>query len=159
MLLSCVAALPNKKIVVDHWVFTMAKWENRQRPANERFCVDASLVLASQDQAAYLAKNGKYEHVQTPGKPGFTGVSLLDRAKVYGFHGGVTENLMRGCGNNLACVVSAWVKSPGHLKNIRTPGYTRFGAARAVNPSDPSKPIWVMMTGKRNNNAPCNPVV
>lgn len=139
--------------MVDRWVLESAQLMNQYRDKSEPFCLDSRLLKAAKAHAEYIVKNSDYDHIETEGKPGFTGTGVLARAKAQGFNRGVSENINKGCADDFKCTVNAWVNSKGHLKNIQKTGYTRFGIAKVPDPNDKYNTIWVMMTGKSDGDS------
>jgi uncharacterized protein YkwD len=83
--------------------------------------LDARLNDVAQGHSLYQAKTGKMSHY---GPGGNTFMDRLQEAGVYPQTGG--ENVAMGQ-RDVAAVMSAWMNSPGHRRNIQNSAYRRVG--------------------------------
>lgn len=128
------------------WAISLVRKLNQYR--SSPFCIDPRLTEAAHNHAFYASVNNYYSHTEFYGRQGYTGQDVGMRARAQNFHGGVGENMMKGCaGPNEDCVVSAWINSPPHFANIRNPQFTRVGVARVPHPYEHGKWMWVMVAG------------
>ncbi len=100
----------------------------RVRAGLRVLAVDARLDRVAQDFACLLARTGQFDHV------GPDGSTLGDRVRAGGYgYCLIAENIARGQ-RSVDEVLLGWVKSPGHLANIRRPEVIEigFGVAHAV---------------------------
>ena len=95
------------------------------QPLNE----DSDLARIARDHSCAMARQGFFDH-QSPG-----GETMGDRIRKAGKrYASVAENIARiEARDPAARAVAGWLKSPGHRKNIMTPGFTHtgVGACRA----------------------------
>ena len=83
--------------------------------------INAQLNLAAQGHSEDMARRNYFEHDNPDGK------SPTDRMRAAGYTGSRTgENIAVGQPTPKA-VVDAWIKSPGHCRNIMNGGYTEIG--------------------------------
>ncbi|TWH55007.1 Cysteine-rich secretory protein family protein [Dulcicalothrix desertica PCC 7102] len=102
---------------------------------------NGSLMNASQSHSTDMARTRKMSHT------GSNGSSMSDRATRAGYRWrGIAENVAAGQKSSRS-VVQAWLKSPGHCKNIMNPNYNEagLGLARGRN----NVLYWTMMFGRR----------
>lgn len=114
---------------------------------NQRFgaapplSANGSLMNAAQSHSTDMARTRRMSHT------GSNGSSMSDRAKQAGYKfRAIAENVAAGQKSSSA-VVQAWLKSPGHCKNIMSPNYKEagLGVARGSN----NVLYWTMMFGRR----------
>jgi uncharacterized protein YkwD len=109
-------------------------------------CWDTRLYEAARGHADYLAANQDvFEHTEQSGRPSFYGTTIGDRTKKAGYNGAVfiSENILKGCDNDVACAMNSWVGSAGHRANMESNEIDRFAVARTGN-------AWVMVFGKQS---------
>ena len=97
--------------------------------------IDPNLQRASEGHANYYKLNygdpnlaGMGLHQQTEGKPGFTGVSMSDRAKAAGYTGSVNENV--GLSGSMVWSTDWFIATINHRLTLIDPRYTHIGMAR-----------------------------
>jgi hypothetical protein len=97
--------------------------------------IDPSLQKASEDHANYYRLNfgdpnlaGMGLHRQTPGKPGFTGESMADRAGAAGYSGSVNENI--GLSGSMVRSTDWFIATINHRLTLIDPRYSHIGLAR-----------------------------
>lgn len=64
-------------------------------------------------------------HQQTPGRPGFTGADMLDRARAAGYGGWVNENI--GLSGSMMASVDWFIDTINHRLTLIDPRYTEIG--------------------------------
>jgi len=101
--------------------------------------INAKLQSAAQDYAEYLAKSGKFSHT-ADGSPG----SRVKQAG-YKYHA-VGENIAKGQSTPSA-VVSGWMHSDGHRKNILNKHYREVGFGVAKDKK--GRTVWVTDFGHK----------
>ncbi|MBA2453397.1 MAG: CAP domain-containing protein [Chloroflexia bacterium] len=101
---------------------------------------DRNLQASSEGHANYYRLNygdpnlaGMGLHQQTPGKPGFTGGSMKDRATAAGYTGSVNENV--GLSGSMIWSTDWFIGTINHRLTLLDPRYTHIGMA-AVNEGD-----------------------
>ena len=94
---------------------------------------DEALARIARDHSCAMARRGFFDHKSPDGE------TMGDRIRKAGTrYASVAENIARIDGPEPAGrAVAGWLKSPGHRKNIMTPGFTQSGvgacrAGRAV---------------------------
>jgi len=93
----------------------------RIRAGVKELVPDARLDDAAQAYACLLARTGHFDHIG----PG--GTAPDDRARAVGYKFcGVAENLAKGQ-QSVEQVLIGWVRSPGHLENLRRKGMSDIG--------------------------------
>ncbi len=102
--------------------------------------IDPNLQAASEGHANYYRQNygdpnlaGMGLHQQTPGKPGFTGASMQDRANAAGYKGYVNENV--GLSGSMIWSTDWFIGTINHRLTLLDPRYTHIGMA-AVDEGD-----------------------
>jgi uncharacterized protein YkwD len=99
---------------------------------------DRMLVSVAQAQCRLMIANGRIGH--SFGR----GTTLGDRVrKAGGSPRLIAENVARGQ-NSIATVMQAWMKSPGHRRNMLHPGMREFGIAQL---SNNGRPYWALVLG------------
>lgn len=99
------------------------------------------LAAAAQEQAEYLIKKKSISH------KGAWGSTPESRTKKHGYYWNwVGENVAKGQ-ESLEEVIKAWMKSPGHCRNIMEGHYTEFGAAVTIDKK--GQLIWVQVFGNK----------
>ncbi|MBZ8119679.1 CAP domain-containing protein [Roseovarius sp. LXJ103] len=95
-----------------------------------------ALTKAAAAHARDMAQNGFFSHT------GSNGSSIGDRARKarYGFCF-IAENIAKGQGS-LDQVMSGWMKSEGHRRNILSPNASEFALVRGEGE------LWVMVLGR-----------
>jgi hypothetical protein len=88
--------------------------------------LDPALMQSASGHANYVKLNGWGEtHNETPGKPGFTGADMQDRADHFGYNGWVNED-MAAIGDPVAAV-DGLMNTVSHRTPILEPAYTDIG--------------------------------
>ncbi len=115
---------------------TMVSLLNRERAGQGRGALveDARLSRAARDHAQDMVSNDYFSH------DGQDGSSFVDRARAAGYTCPAAENLAFGQRSE-AEVVSEWMTSAGHRRNILLGDATQFGVGRVGN-------MWVLMLGR-----------
>lgn len=94
--------------------------EQRKKEGVAALETDAELSDSALIRASEISTDGNFNHIRPDGSGCFTVIK-----GEYSFAG---ENLARGK-NDAAEIVSAWMASPDHKKNIMNPDFTRAGIA------------------------------
>lgn len=101
---------------------------------------DGKLEQAALYQARRMASFAKMGHSVGWGN-GFT-----DRLKQAGIRGPAAENVASGQ-RSTSAVFDAWMKSPGHRRNMLDPAFSHYGLAWATPESKPDYIYWAMVLG------------
>ena len=99
-----------------------------------RLVEDPRLSRAALDHAEDMVRNDCFSH------QGQTGSSFTDRARAAGYTCAAAENIAFGQRSEIE-VVTEWMDSPGHRRNILLRDATEFGIGRVGN-------MWVLMLGR-----------
>jgi uncharacterized protein YkwD len=100
------------------------------------------LMLAAQTQAEQSASLGKMAHVL----PGARYPRPEDRLDASGYPWrAFAENIAMGQ-RTMSDVIEAWMKSPGHRKNMLSPNYTEMGTGYATDES--GRAYYVQVFGR-----------
>ncbi|MHB2265488.1 CAP domain-containing protein [Aliihoeflea sp. PC F10.4] len=99
---------------------------------------DSELETAALEQAAHMARNGKMTHDTGRGR------DFAARMGGVTTNGAAAENLARGRFDT-ARVMSVWMNSPGHRRNMLDPRFSRFGLAYVADPTDAARRYWTMV--------------
>jgi uncharacterized protein YkwD len=105
--------------------------------------VDPTLTAIAAEHARRMATANTMTH-QLPGEPAFQR-RLTDAGFIPQTAG---ENVAAGQ-KDLATVLEAWRKSPGHNANLLLPGATKIGIAVSVAPGSKYKEFWSLEIGER----------
>jgi uncharacterized protein YkwD len=105
--------------------------------------VDPTLTAIAAEHARRMAAASTMTH-QLPGEPAFQR-RLTDAGFIPQTAG---ENVAAGQ-KDLATVLEAWRKSPGHNANLLLPGATKIGIAVSVAPGSKYKEFWSLEIGER----------
>lgn len=105
-----------------------------------KMTTNQKLEQAALYQAKRMASHGKMGHSIGWGN-GF-GARLIQA----GIRGAAAENVAVGQ-RDTAAVFDAWMKSPGHRKNMLDPVFTHYGLAWATPENNPRRIYWAMMFG------------
>ena len=98
--------------------------------------LDASLTAFAREQAQVMADKDKLSHD--------VGGSFSSRLESAGLaNGRIAENVSYGTYTEEAAIAQ-WRASPGHDKNLRMPGATRFGIAYAKSNGPKQRVYWAM---------------
>ncbi|MEE9375796.1 MAG: CAP domain-containing protein [Rhizobiaceae bacterium] len=97
----------------------------------------AGLQKAAKEQSVLMARKQKMAHTV-----GF-GHSFTSRLKRVGYRGLAAENIARGQ-KTLKRVLSGWMNSPGHRRNILHPRMRYFGLSAA---KSGGRNYWAMVLG------------
>lgn len=106
----------------------------RVREDKSRLIGDTTLDRIAQDYACLLARTGHFDHTGPDGSTPGT------RAEAGGYrYCRLAENLAKGY-MSIDTVLAGWVRSPGHLRNIRMDGVDEigFGVAYAAEGAEPA---------------------
>lgn len=101
---------------------------------------DAKLEQAALYQAKRMASYGKIGHSVGWGN------GFVARLRQAGIRGPAAENVASGQRSTRA-VFDAWMKSPGHRKNMLDPTFQHYGLAWATPENKPTYIYWAMMLG------------
>lgn len=100
----------------------------------EPMTIDPALQAAAEAHAEYYRLNygdpnlsGMGLHMETPGKPGFTGADMQDRAEAQGYEGWVNENV--GLSGSMLASLDWFMDTINHRLPIIDPRYTEVGLA------------------------------
>ena len=100
----------------------------------EQMSINPSLQAAAEAHAEYYRLNfgdpnlaGMGLHMETPGRPGFTGESMADRARAHGYGGSVNENV--GLSGSMEYSLEWFMGTINHRLPIIDPRYTDIGMA------------------------------
>lgn len=115
---------------------------NEIRKANglPSMATDPKLEQAALYQARRMAGYGKIGHSVGWGN------GFVARLRKAGIRGPAAENVAAGQPDTRA-VFDAWMKSPGHRKNMLDPAFAHYGLAWATPESNPRRIYWAMMLG------------
>lgn len=115
---------------------SMVSLLNAQRAAQGQNAVveNRRLSRAALDHAEDMVRNDYFSH------DGQNGSSFSDRARAAGYNCAAAENIASGQRSE-ADVVTAWMNSSGHRRNILLGDATEFGIGRVGN-------MWVLMMGR-----------
>jgi len=115
---------------------TMRTLLNRERTARGRNALveDSRLSRAARDHAQDMVNNDYFSHT------GRDGSSFSDRAQAAGYSCAAAENVAFGQRSE-AEVVSGWMMSQGHRRNILLEDVTQFGIGQVGT-------MWVLMLGR-----------
>ncbi|MFD1197863.1 CAP domain-containing protein [Brucella gallinifaecis] len=115
---------------------------NQIRKANglPLMATDSKLEQAALYQARRMASYGKIGHSVGWGN------GFVSRLKQAGIRGPAAENVAVGQPDTKA-VFDAWMKSPGHRKNMLDPTFHHYGLAWATPENNPRRLYWAMMLG------------
>jgi uncharacterized protein YkwD len=101
---------------------------------------DRNLETAALRQAGYMAGAGVMEH-----KTGL-GRDFVSRMKDVDTNGTAAENIARGR-FDLDRVLTVWMHSPPHRRNILDPRFSRFGLAYVTDGDRSAARYWAMVLG------------
>lgn len=116
---------------------------NKIRAANNLPLLQSEQKLqqAALSQAQLMARHSKMGHSIGWGN-GFAA-----RLKKAGIRGVAAENVAVGQ-KTVAAVLSAWMNSAGHRKNLLDPSFTRYGLAYASPATKPDYRYWALILGR-----------
>jgi uncharacterized protein YkwD len=125
----------------DPIVFTQAVSEVRND--GKQLIWSQELADAAKLHAEDLMRTGRAEHI------GSDGSLPADRAQKAGWPNRyVGENLAAGYpASSMMVALDSWVKSPGHLANIKYPGMTHVGAGCSISKDSTYVVYQVMLIG------------
>lgn len=91
-------------------------WINHQRAKHrlKPLRLDNKLIRAARDHSAHMARSGRFSHT------GSGGSTFVVRVKRAGYSAPLSENIAYGYRTGPE-VVNAWMRSPGHKRNILNP--------------------------------------
>ena len=110
----------------------------RYRPA-EPLRPKTSLLRAAQQHATGMAKRNFFSHGG--------GSTPWGRAAEMGFRGALAENIAAGR-STAKSTVRAWVRSPGHCRNLMSARYNKIGVGYDYVRSSRWGHYWVMVVGR-----------
>jgi uncharacterized protein YkwD len=102
--------------------------------------VNSNLLWAARGHSKYMAQTGRFSHIGTGGS------TFVSRAKAAGYTAARSENIAWGY-SSARDIVNAWLKSPGHRKNLLDCGAKTF-AVGVVFSAD-GKPYYTQDFGSR----------
>lgn len=106
-------------------------------PAVPPLALNARLIAAAQGHATDMANANYFDH------EGRDGSSVADRVTAEGYAWrAVGENIAAGQRTTQA-VMTAWLASPGHCRNLMSADYTELGVGDATNADSRYKIYWV----------------
>lgn len=105
--------------------------------------VNSRLQRAAQKHANWMAKNNQMTHTENiPGR-----VTVADRADQAKYsYAMIAENVAFGQ-TSVSTVMTGWMNSDGHRRNILNGSYTEIGAALAK--SSTGQNYWCVVFGRR----------
>lgn len=104
---------------------------------------NAQLAEAAQKHAEDMAARNYFEHDAPPPNAS----TPTERMRAAGYMGSTTgENIAAGQ-DTAAIVVQAWIDSPGHCRNMMSPGYNEIGIG--FHPEGRQQPYWVQNFGRQ----------
>ena len=95
------------------------------------------LQAATNQQSVVMAKTGKMAHTAA------RGYDFSSRLKMVGYRGAAAENIARGQ-KSLRSVLSGWMNSRGHRRNMLNPRMRYFGLAVV---QGKGRNYWAMVLG------------
>lgn len=108
-----------------------------------------ALGVAALAHSRDMAQRDYFSHEDPQGR------RMDDRAAAAGYHWQrLGENIAAGM-RSPQRVVSGWISSPHHCKNLMDPRFTEMGAAYAVDPEITAMTYWTQVLGKPR---PCAPL-
>lgn len=119
----------------------MLEQVNRIRKENQvpEMKSSGKLATIALNQAQSMATTGNLTHFDAEGR------SIGDRARLVGYKFSlVGENIALGP-TTVESVMTAWLKSPGHRKNILEKGFREFGSASVADSQ--GQVFWVQVFG------------
>lgn len=99
------------------------------------------LTLASRAHAQDMGDQGYFDHQSLDGR------SPWDRARAAGYTSASGENIAAGY-RTPADVVTGWLRSPGHCRNLMAAGARDLGVGLAEVPGSPYRFYWVQLFGR-----------
>jgi uncharacterized protein YkwD len=100
---------------------------------------DATLERAAAQQAGYMVSAGKMAHRTGWGK------DFASRMRANGIRGGAAENVAYGQ-TSAKEVLSGWMTSKGHRRNMLDPAFSHFGLASAEDGQ--GRKYWALVLGR-----------
>jgi uncharacterized protein YkwD len=102
---------------------------------------DRGLEAAAIAQASNMQRAGRMSHDTGRGR------DFATRMRGSETGGAAAENIAYGR-FDLDAVMSVWMNSAGHRKNILDPRFGRFGLAYVNDPKDPARRYWAMVLAR-----------
>jgi hypothetical protein len=118
-----------------------AQWPNPHRERAAALRPDRELERAALAQASNMASAGRMAH-NTGARRDFP-----SRMRAGGIRGTAAENIAHGRFDT-ARVISVWMNSAGHRRNMLDERFSRFGLAFVPDPRDTSRRYWAMVLGE-----------
>jgi uncharacterized protein YkwD len=100
---------------------------------------DPALERAAMAQASDMASSRRMTHNARRDFP--------SRMRSNGIRGAAAENIAHGRFDTPR-VISVWMNSDGHRRNMLDERFSRFGLAYVPDPKDPSRRYWAMVLGE-----------
>lgn len=111
----------------------------------------AALDTASRAHSDWMGRTGTFDHYEEPGSAAY---DPDQRARLAGFAGiGVVENIAGGQSTPRQ-VVSNWMASASHCRNILSPQHAHVGVGLTLTSSGPYVPLWTQVFGRLSDPAP-----
>jgi uncharacterized protein YkwD len=101
---------------------------------------DRGLETAALRQAGYMAGAGVMEHKTAWGR------DFVSRMEDVDTNGTAAENIARGR-FDVDRVLTVWMQSPPHRRNILDPRFSRFGLAYVADGDNRAERYWAMVLG------------
>lgn len=102
---------------------------------------DPTLDRVAVAQAAYMALAQNMSHDTARGR------DFTTRMRRSGFGRAASENIAHGTLTD-GQIITAWLNSPNHRRNMMNPHYSHFGFASAPDPLNPNSHDWSMVIGQ-----------
>ncbi len=102
---------------------------------------DRGLEAAALAQASNMQRSGRMSHDTGRGR------DFASRMRGSETGGAAAENIAYGR-FDLDTVMTVWMNSAGHRRNILDPRFGRFGLAYVGDPKDPARRYWAMVLAK-----------
>jgi uncharacterized protein YkwD len=94
--------------------------------------MNAPLNMAAKSHTQYMDRNDLFDHYQKEGLPGFTGISVLNRAQHYGYNAGVYEDISQQSNSSPLSAVDMLFDAPYHRIPFMDPASNDFGYGRTT---------------------------
>jgi uncharacterized protein YkwD len=108
-------------------------------PAVAQLSWSCQLQNAAQAHSSDMAKNNFFSHT------GSDGLSVSDRVTASGYSWrSVGENIAAGQ-TTITRVMTGWLDSPGHCRNIMSSSFTEFGSALVTNTVSDYSLYWTQV--------------
>ena len=104
-----------------------------------RLRADAELERAALKQSGYMARTGRMSHAAQYG--------FAARMREGGVEGAAAENIAHG-GMERDKLLSMWMNSSGHRRNMLNPKFTRYGLASVEEAGGTGRKYWTLVLGQ-----------